>query len=319
MLRMPGQTLSQVRALLAAAGLRPRKRYGQHFLIDLNLMRKLVAAANLQPTDVVLEIGCGTGSLTEMLLETAARVVAVEIDRGFCRIVQQRLAQNPRLTLINADVLAGKHAFNPRVIAALKANAPEPTGRYVMVSNLPYQVATTVLAEALLCQPRLECLVCTVQKEVAGRLLARAGQEDYGPLAVIADTLTQARQLSTIPPDAFWPSPQIESVILHLLPLPPEKIAVPNPRAFAQFVRHVFTHRRKMLRAATAPNGRPLAPTLELLGISPRARPEELTPDQWRRLFQSIQNPSNQEPEARSQTEQNPDSSHPYGRHSNRT
>jgi len=288
MLRMAGQTLSQIRALLAAAGLRPRKRYGQHFLIDLNLMRKLVAAANLQPADVVLEVGCGTGSLTEMLLETGARVVAVEIDRGFSRIVQQRLGENPRLTLINADILAGKHAFNPQVTAALQAEKPQPGGRYALVSNLPYQIATPLLIEALLCEPRFECLVCTVQKEVADRLLARAGQEDYGPLAVVTDTLAQARPLFTIPPEAFWPSPQIESVILHLRPLPPGKIPVTEPRAFAQFVRHMFTHRRKMLRTASHPGGHPLAPAIELLGINPRARPQELTPDQWRRLFQSM-------------------------------
>ena len=153
---MPGQTLREIRALLAAGGLNPQHRFGQNFLIDLNLMRKLVAAAELSPDDVVLEVGPGTGSLTEMLLDAGVRVVAVEIDRGFQAILRERLAANQRFTLVQGDALAGKHRVNPLVLNALRQTRPGAGGSYKLVANLPYQIATPQLVDLLLVEPQLE-------------------------------------------------------------------------------------------------------------------------------------------------------------------
>lgn len=283
---MAGQTLSEIRALLAGAALSPRQRYGQHFLIDLNLMRKLVAAGELQPADVVLEVGCGTGSLTELLLETGGRAVGVEIDRGLRRILADRLGAHPRFTLIAGDVLSRKHQLNPLVAEALRRQVPDAGGHYKLVANLPYDVATPLLMELLYGTPPFERLVCTIQKEVGQRLTAPPATEHYGPLSVIAQTLAETRVLATLPPAVFWPPPRVESVMLALRPRPAERVLVGDVRGFVNFVRTAFLHRRKMLRSAARDWGaEDLTAAMERAGVAPSARPESLSPADWQALF----------------------------------
>ncbi len=286
---VPGQTLAQIRSLLASAGLSPRKRFGQNFLIDLNLMRKLLAAAEVTPADTVLEVGAGTGSLTEMLLETGACVVAVEVDRGLHALLADRLADHPKLRLIAADVLAGKHQINPLVCEALAATAPQPGGHRKLVANLPYQVATPLLLELLFVRPPVQRMCVTVQKEVGERLLAASRSAAYGPVSVLVQSLAQVRTIATLPPQVFWPAPQVESLMLCIEPLPPERLDLDDPPGFARFVREFFRQRRKMLRRLLRePGDRPALAALAQAGISPQARPEELTPADWRRMFRLI-------------------------------
>lgn len=291
---MPGQTLSEIRALLAAAGLRPRHRLGQNFLIDLNLMRKLVAAAQPSPGDVVLEVGAGTGSLTEMLLDRGAHVVAVEVDRGLAALLRKRLENRPALTLIEADALAGKHRLNPRIHEALAARAAAPGGRRMLVSNLPYQIATPLLIDLLCDTPPLDRIVCTIQKEVGERLTARPRSAAYGPVSVLAESLATVEQLALFKPEAFWPRPKVESVMVRLTPHPPERVELDELPAFAAFVHQAFQQRRKMLRrlARQREDGPALLAALQRLGISPQARPEELSAPQWRSLFRALRRPS---------------------------
>src|SRR5262245_9624801 len=169
---MPGQTLSEIRSLLAAAGLAPQHRFGQNFLVDLNLMRKLVQRAEVSNADVVLEVGPGTGSLTEILLESGARVIAVEIDRGLQELLHARLGDNPRFTLLRGDALAGKNEINPSVLEALRSTETGPGGARKLVANLPYQIATPLLADLLHVTPPVSRMTCTIQKEVGERLIA---------------------------------------------------------------------------------------------------------------------------------------------------
>ena len=136
------QTKREIEALLAASGMRPLKRYGQHFLIDGNLLRKLVAAAGVTRADAVLEVGCGTGTLTEELLATAGHVVGVEIDKGLAGACRTRFGESPRFTLIHRDVLEHKGRIAPEVMEELERRRAELGGRAMMVANLPYQVAT---------------------------------------------------------------------------------------------------------------------------------------------------------------------------------
>lgn len=287
---VPGQTLAQIRSLLASAGLSPRKRFGQNFLIDLNLMRKLLAAAEVAPADTVLEVGAGTGSLTEMLLESGARVVAVEVDRGLHAILAERLAGHPKLTLIAADALSAKHRINPLVRQALEAAAPQPGGHRKLVANLPYQIATPLLLELLFGRPPMERMCVTVQKEVGERLVAAARSEPYGPVSVLVQSLAGVRTIATLPPHVFWPAPQVESLMLHITPYPPERLEVQDPAAFARFVQRFFRQRRKMLRRSLRePGDGPTLAALEQAGISPQARPEELTPADWCRVFRGAQ------------------------------
>ncbi|MBK8914549.1 MAG: ribosomal RNA small subunit methyltransferase A [Phycisphaerales bacterium] len=287
---MAGQTLSQVRAMLDEAGLAPRHRYGQNFLIDLNLMRKLPALAGVQAGDVVLEVGPGTGSLTELLLEAGARVVAVEIDFGLANLLQQRLGAHPGFTLVTGDALDGKHALNPALLDALRARLRESPGSVRLVANLPYQIATPLLIELLLCEClRFDGLVCTIQREVGERFCAAPRTGDYGPVSVVAQSLARARIEAILPAAAFWPRPKVESAFVTFAPLSPDARDVRDSRDFAAFVRLHFQQRRKTLRGAArgGPDATTIASACDAMGISTTARPEELTPAQWRALYRA--------------------------------
>ncbi len=289
---MPGQTLSEIRRLLAEAGLAPQHRFGQNFLIDLNLMRKLVAAADVQAADTVLEVGPGTGSLTEILLDRGARVVAVEIDHGLQAIVRNRLAENPRFTLVQGDALGGKHRVNPLVLRILAAQPPLPGGAYKLVANLPYQIATPLLVDLLMVEPRFAQMTCTIQREVGERLAGAPRSEAYGTVSIITQSLADLTLLAIIPPTAFWPRPAVESVMLTLRPRPPEQIEVTDVPGFAAFVQHGFQQRRKMLRRLLREWEESAAlVAFQRAGVSPDARPEELSPAGWRALFAAVTRP----------------------------
>ena len=280
---MAGQTKTEIAELLAAARLKPCHRYGQNFLIDLNLMRKLVDAAELREEDVVLEVGPGTGSLTEHLLESGARVVAAEIDRGLHKILQQRLGDRPRFTLLNTDALADKHHVEPAILRALTSESPRAGGAYKLVANLPYQIATPLLMDLLLGQPKFERLVFTIQREVGQRLVAEARSEAYGPVSVVCQTVARLEHLATLPPTAFWPRPKVKSVMQALHPMPPEQIEVADVGDFGQFVQRVFSQRRKMLRRILKDWDLPdLDGLFSEASVNPDARPEELSPSMWR-------------------------------------
>lgn len=279
---MPGQTLSEIRALLAAAGLSPQHRFGQNFLYDLNLMRKLVAAADLSRADTVLEVGPGTGSLTEMLLDAAGRVIAVEIDHGLARLLRDRLGVEPRFELVEGDVLETKHRISPAVLEALRRPTmpPAPAPRFKLVANLPYQVATPLLIDLLCIEPRFERFCVTIQREVADRLMAAPHTDPYGPVSVAMQTLATISRIANVPPSAFWPRPRVDSTMLLIRPLPPERSGVDSPSAFTRFVQRGFIHPRKKLRNMSW-NSPVLLDAMDRAGVSADCRPGDLTPRKW--------------------------------------
>lgn len=286
---MPGQTQSEIRALLAAAGLAPQHRFGQNFLVDLNLLRKVVEAADLRTTDTVLEVGPGTGSLTELLLASGARVVVAEIDRGFAELLRRRLGDNPRFTLVEGDALVGKHCLNPALTAALTAVLPPSGGVVKLVANLPYQIATPLLVDLLLHAVRFERLVCTIQKEVGARLQAAPRTAAYGPVSILVQLLAEVQTLAWLPASAFWPRPQVESVLLRIQPRTGPAEADCRDPAFREFVQRAFQQRRKKLRRLVPPERiTESAALFEAAGVSPEARPEELPPDRWPVLWRVL-------------------------------
>lgn len=284
---MPGQTLREVRSLLEAAGLRPQHRFGQNFLIDLNLLDKVVAAAELTADDTVLEVGPGTGSLTGLLLGSGARVVAVEIDRGLQELVAGMFAGHAeRFTLVRSDVLAGKHRLAPDLLAALAAAPPGPAGRYKLVANLPYQVATPLILELLLLEtPRFERLVGTIQKEVAERFMAGAGCAAYGPVSILAQTLAEIERVAELPPQAFWPRPQVDSTLLRMRARERAALEVRSVARLSELVHRAFQARRKKLGTIIRKwDQAPTGEALRAAGIDPDLRPEAVPPAAWRRL-----------------------------------
>ena len=242
------QTKREIAEMLAELGIRPRKRFGQHFLIDGNLMRRLVDVADLGAGDLVVEVGGGTGGLTDLLVEAAGQVVCVEVDRDLNGLLAERFAGRANVTLIAEDALASKHRLASSLADAIVSFAGE--GVVKLVANLPYQVATPLVMNLLVDYPQVRQLVFTVQAEVGDRMVACPGSKAFGPLSVVGQCLSTVDVVAELPPSVFWPRPAVESVMIrmdvHDHPLS-DREAV---RGFAGFVRGVFDHRRKTLRKA---------------------------------------------------------------------
>ena len=280
------QTKHEIQALLARAGTEPRYRFGQNFMIDQNLVRLVADAGELSAGDVAFEVGPGTGTLTEELLARAGGVVAVEIDRDLAALLRQRFADRPGFTLIEGDALAGKHELNPALLAAVRSARDQ--GRPVkLVANLPYNIASPLVIESLIAGASL--LAFTVQKEVAMRLRAAAGSDDYGPLSVMAQMLSRVEVLRTLPPQAFWPAPKIESSLVRLVR---EDRLGDRAAAFGRFVQGVFSFRRKTLRKGLSQAGYDAGAALAAAGLDGQSRPEVLTPEQLLRLWEVVRAPA---------------------------
>jgi 16S rRNA (adenine1518-N6/adenine1519-N6)-dimethyltransferase len=272
------QTLAQIRELLAARGLSPKRALGQNFLIDHNLIRKLVDASGVRAGDTVLEVGPGTGALTEELLDRGCVVVACELDDQLADLLRDRHAANPRFTLIHGDCLAGKRAVNPELLAGLGA------GPFTLVANLPYGAATPLILALLTAHPRCKGLWVTVQREVADRLLALPGTEAYGTISVVADAASLRTRVARLPPECFWPRPDVESAMAGLerrgVPL------APDLPALADFTQFLFGKRRKQLAATL---GSALAAAVRWpRGIDPKARAENLGTAQFVALLEAV-------------------------------
>ena len=274
-------TLTELRQMLDDRGLAPRKSLGQNFLIDHNLLTRLVEASGANAGDVVLEVGPGAGALTEALLRRGCVVVAVELDRGLADLAEERFAAEfgPAFTLIRGDCLDGKHALHPAALAAL---AERCAGRpFTLVANLPYQAATPLMLTLLerhtgpaADPPRCRGQFVTIQKEVADRLLAGPGEEAYGGLSVIAAALADVRRIATLPPECFWPRPTVTSAMVAITPRQPPLTA--DPTNLSALCRRLFGQRRKQIGAVL---GRAGPPSGWPEGVTPEHRAESLPLD----------------------------------------
>ena len=228
---------------------RPKHRLGQNFLHDGNQMRRIIAAAGVREGNVVLEVGLGTGSLSEQLLEAGARLVGVELDLALEPILNERLAPwNEQSTLLMMDVLESKHTINPLVLDALERMAGDnDPGRFKLVSNLPYGVASPLLANLAAIEdgPSLEHGVVMVQQEVADRLQAMPGGKDYGALTVVVQARFDVRTLFRVSPDCFWPRPKVYSSVVELRLR--NTALTHDPGLLARTTQRLFSQRRKQL------------------------------------------------------------------------
>ncbi|MBS0186963.1 MAG: ribosomal RNA small subunit methyltransferase A [Planctomycetes bacterium] len=246
------QSLTSIKELLTARGLAPRKSLGQNFLVDHNLIRKLVDDAATKPGDLILEIGPGTGVLTDELLERGCRVIACELDDGLYALLKERLAPrlaSGQLTLIRGDCLNGKRALHPDLHELLSKPPSAASGSapplFRLIANLPYGAATPLMTNLLIDYPNCLSLHVTVQREVADRLAATPGADEYGPLSVIAASCAVAHKVAKLPPECFWPRPDVTSAMISLIRRPAP--LTPRLHAFADFVQAVFERRRKQL------------------------------------------------------------------------
>jgi 16S rRNA (adenine1518-N6/adenine1519-N6)-dimethyltransferase len=238
-------TQTEIRAMLDAASLRPKKRHGQHFLVDGNLLRVIVEAADLGPSDTVLEVGPGVGNLTGLLAERAGAVVAVEIDPEIATVARANLAEASNVDLMVGDVLAGKRLIQPEVLALLEERQRGLGGPVKLVANLPYSAATPLVAELAVREPPLERLVFSVQEEVALRLAAGPGTHDYGPVSVILQAVAEVEVLRRLAPSVFWPRPAVWSSLVRVRPRADRRNRVVDMAVFRRTVEGLFIHRRK--------------------------------------------------------------------------
>jgi 16S rRNA (adenine1518-N6/adenine1519-N6)-dimethyltransferase len=245
-----GQTVSFLIRRFREAGIRPDTRHGQNFLVDLNLQDLIVRTADLQPTDVVLEVGTGTGALTARMAGRAAAVVSFEIDPQLYQLASEELIDVPNVTLIRRDVLKNKNHFNPEVMDQVRQQMDRvPGARFKLVANLPYNIATPVVSN-LLCAEIVPALMSvTIQKELADRMTAEPRSKDYGALSIWVQSQCDVHVARVLPPSVFWPRPKVESAILRIDVRPEKRDRIADLAFFHQFVRSLFLHRRKFLRA----------------------------------------------------------------------
>jgi 16S rRNA (adenine1518-N6/adenine1519-N6)-dimethyltransferase len=247
---MPRQTKSFLIERFREMGIAPATRHGQNFLIDLNLQRLIIDAADLTRRDVVLEVGTGTGALTAQMAERAAAVVTVEIDHHLFEFASEELFERPNVTMLHFDALRNKHNFDDRVVAAVREQlAAHPGARFKLVANLPYNIATPVISNLLFWEPAPHSMIVTIQKELADRITAEPSTKDYGALSVWVQSQCSAETVRLMAPQVFWPSPKVTSAVIRLTIDPERRAAIGDRRYFHDFTRAIFLHRRKFLRA----------------------------------------------------------------------
>ncbi len=288
------QTKREIEELLAQRGLRPNKRFGQCFLVDGNLMRRLVTAAEIEPDDLILEVGGGTGALTELLATKARRVVCVEIDRELFPILEDVFRDQANVTLIHGDVLAGKHHLATAVAAAIggdqtkkvEATAAYPGDPVKLVANLPYQIAVPLLINLLVDYPQVHRMVFTVQAEVGERITAVSGGKEYGPLSILMNLLGRVDTVARLPAHVFWPRPTVESVMLRIDRHARTFLGSGELHSFLSLLRGTFDHRRKTLRAAMGYAVDSAAVGRVCQEFDGSRRPESFHPAEWVRIFE---------------------------------
>lgn len=253
-------------------------------------MCKLVESADIGPADWVLEVGCGGGSLTSIVAGLAGQVIAVDIDPAMIAIATEQLANRPNVTIVHTDALARKSALADDVIAKMRETRRASSGRGLLVANLPYDIATSLVANLLIGDFGISRMCFSVQSEVADRFLAHPETPDYGPVSVIAQTFAVVSRIARVPPQAFWPSPKVHSSMVRLEARGDDEIIVRDRAGFSGFLREAFRSRRKTLGHIfhRMPGGEQLVATLSDIGLSPQARPAEVAAEGWQTLFLAI-------------------------------
>jgi 16S rRNA (adenine1518-N6/adenine1519-N6)-dimethyltransferase len=231
------------------AGIRPRTKFGQNFLIDLNLLQILADAARLTADDVVLEIGTGTGSLTALMAAKAAAVITVELDPRMFQLAGEQLYALDNVVMLQTDALKNKNNFNPHVLEAVKSCLDALPGRRLkLVANLPYNIATPIIANLLTEKRPPETMTVTIQKELAQRIIAAPGTKDYGALSIWIQSQCRAEILRELGPSVFWPRPKVFSCFVQITFDEKLRNRIVDLEFFHEFIKAMFLHRRKFLR-----------------------------------------------------------------------
>lgn len=269
---------SELRLFLNELGIAPKKGLSQNFLIDGNIIRKIVAAADVQPDDLILEIGPGPGSLTQALLETGAQVIAVEKDEVLAKALERLQSPSQQLSVFCQDIMT--FPLEKEITSRLKRGQ-----KAKVIANLPYHLTTPILAHLAPFHSFISSLTVMVQDEVGRRMTAQPGTSEYSSFTVFLHFYTHPHYAFTVSRNCFFPAPKVDSAIivlqLHAPPLPPE-----TALTFFQLTRTAFEQRRKMMRASLKhlfPSQK-IEQVLQFIGQNPLARPEMLSLDDFLRI-----------------------------------
>lgn len=255
----------------------PLKRLGQHFLIDPNIVRKIVTAAGIQPDETVLEIGPGRGVLTRALCACAKRVIAIEIDPKLHAFLSEELMESHNLDLCLGDALAYDYDSLPSGV--------------VVVANLPYYLSTPLVAKLLESRARFGRMILMLQTEVARRLAAKPGSDDYGRLSVLAQFFADVSLAFTVSPECFRPRPKVGSSVVALVRRSDSRIHVQDVAMFNRVVRACFAHRRKTIANSLRDEGWTtdnIAEAMTQTGIAPTRRAETCTVQEFAALAAAL-------------------------------
>ena len=276
--------------------IKARKSLGQNFLTDELVSRRIVDIVSPRSSDIVIEIGPGTGALTRLLAERGGYVVAIEIDARLIEELRRTMGAS-NLSIIEADALTVD--WNSLLDDATDAwrnlhQVPSDTPRIRVVANLPYYISTPIIERLIGLRSRLTDMTLMLQKEVVDRIASKPGSRDYGYLSVLVQLYCEAMKLFEVPPSAFKPAPKVQSAILRLNVRERPAVDVSDEKRFITLVSAAFAQRRKTisnnLKAAAAmlKFNRPIEQALEQSGIAPERRAETLTLEEFGALYHAL-------------------------------
>ena len=274
--------MASIRSELREYGFFPKKRLGQHFLVDPNILNKVIQTAQVGKEDVVLEVGPGLGEMTLALAHRVKRVIAVEIDQKLVAILNEKTKDYPNVEVVRSDILKldFKHFFK-------KKGHP-----IKVVANLPYQISTPLLFRFIESKDAFSTFTLMIQKEVAERLAAHPGGKEYGPLSIFVQLFLDLSIRFFIKPSAFFPPPKVESAVVYMAWKEKPMIEKKDEEWFKRVVKSCFGYRRKTLLNALKHSELPLPESIESrvegIGIAPRRRPETLTIEEYIRLADAL-------------------------------
>jgi 16S rRNA (adenine1518-N6/adenine1519-N6)-dimethyltransferase len=274
--------MASIRNELREYGLFPKKRLGQHFLADRNILNKVIRTAEVGKEDVVVEVGPGLGEMTLALARLAKQVIAVEIDPQLVEILKKKLADCPNVEVVKSDILkVDFRSFFKKEGHPVK-----------VVANLPYQISTPLLFRFIEAKEVFSTLTLMLQREVAERMVAPPGGKEYGPLSIFVQLFLDVSIRFFIKSSAFFPSPKIESAVVQMVWKEKPVLNEKDEKWFKSVVRASFSHRRKTLANALKHSELPLPESIESrmekVGIDPRRRPETLTTEEFIRLAEVL-------------------------------
>ncbi len=276
--------MASIRTELAEYGIIPKKRLGQHFLVDRNILNKVLQTARIEKEDVVLEIGPGMGGMTFALAGQAKRVIAVEIDPKLAEILHHKMGDISNVEVIRKDILE----------VDFQELYEREKQRMKVVANLPYQISTPLLFRFIESKEIFSTLTLMLQKEVAERMAAPPGGKAYGPLSIFIQLAADLSLPFFIKPSCFTPPPRVDSAVVHLTWKKKPLVGAQNEAWFKRVVRGCFCYRRKTLMNALRHSGLSLpadtGERVKNIGIDSQRRPETLTIQEFARLADALKN-----------------------------